>query len=135
MDLLASVTEGTAPLTVTFTGQGEDTGGNIAEYEFNFGDSSAGQPQLVKTSGNQASHTYHNPGTFIASLLVKDSRGVWHGGDQCKVNLTVRSKPQVLGAQVPPKKLPVTGAPALIALGVPAMVGAGAYLYRRFKLA
>ncbi len=133
VDLVASTTDGTIPLTVTFAGQGEDTGGNIQEYEFNFGDSSGGQSQTVKTTGNQASHTYHNAGTFIASLLVKDSRGSWQGGDQCKVNLTTKSKPTVLAAQAP-KKLPKAGADALQILLIPGLGGAGIYLYRRFKL-
>lgn len=131
VDLIASTSNGTEDLTVNFTGQGEDTGGNIAEYEFNFGDSSNGQNQVVKTNGNTASHTYFNSGTFNASLIVKDSRGVWQGGDQCKVNITVNAKPTVLSAQTP-TKLPRTGSEAAIV--IPALSAVGYYLYKRFKL-
>ena len=133
VDLVASTADATAPFSVTFTGSGEDTGGSIQEYEFNFGDTSNGQNQLAKTTSNQATHTYNNPGTFIASLLVRDSRGNWVGGngDDCRVQLTSRSQPTVLGATAP-KTLPKTGAEA--ALVIPTLGAAGYYLYRKFKL-
>ena len=133
LDLVASSTDGTAPFSITFTGTGEDTDGSIQEYEFNFGDTSNGQNQLTRTTSNQASHTYNNAGTFIASLLVKDSRGNWVGGngDDCKVQLTSHNQPTVLAAETP-KTLPKTGAEA--ALVIPTLGAAGYYLYRKFKL-
>lgn len=136
VDLDSSTGGGTTPLTVTFTGSGFDSAGSIQEYEFNFGDASDGQQQLVRTTSNQASHRYVNSGTFIASLLVKDSRGVWVGsGDTgCQLVLNVSAKPQVLGAKTPPR-LPKTGFEnALISFVLAPLAALGVYLYRRFRL-
>lgn len=136
VDLDASTLSGTVPLTITFTGSGFDSTGSIAEYEFNFGDSSGGQAQLVRTGSNQATHRYENAGEFNASLLVKDSRGVWVGsGDaDCKLSINVSAKPQVLGAKAPPE-LPKTGFEgALVPFVLAPLAGLGVYLFRRFRL-
>ncbi len=133
--MTASSTSGTAPLTVTFTGSGYDSNGNIEEYQFNFGDSSGGQQQILTTGSNQASHVYYNTGNFIANLIVKDSRGVWVGGGNCQLNINVNSKPTVLGATAPPV-LPKTGndASVFVAMAAIPTITLGIYLYKRFKL-
>lgn len=133
--LSASITSGTAPLTVTFIGYGSDSEGAIQEYEFNFGDSSGNQPQLVRQTSSTASHRYENPGQYIASLLVKDSRGNWVGSEQnCRININVYSQPQVLGATAP-SSLPPTGSHEL-SLGLfslfPLLIGS--FLRNKFKL-
>jgi hypothetical protein len=129
--LSASPTEGTATLTVKFTGSGFDKNGPILEYEFDFGDASGGQPQVWKQTGSEASHRYDNPGTYTASLKVKDQGGTWRDGSgDCKKTITVRTKPQVLSATLP-TELPSAGAAAFSFLS---LVPVGFYLYRRFKL-
>jgi uncharacterized repeat protein (TIGR01451 family) len=134
-NLVASVTSGTKPLTVTFTGSGNDSNGSIQQYQFNFGDSSEGQAQIITTSSNQVTHVYHNAGNFIANLIVKDSRGNWVGGGNCQLNINVNNPPTVLGTSVP-KTLPKTGSNDgiyLVVASIPTVIF-GIYLYRRFKL-
>jgi len=124
--LNASVTSGTAPLTVAFTGHGYDSRGNIVEYEFNFGDSSGSQPQLWRQAGNVAYHRYEVPGNFIASLLVKDTQGVWLGNnDTCEVNISVSAKPQVLGDAKLPPVLPKAGGMGWLGIGLAGAIGSG----------
>jgi hypothetical protein len=132
--LSASPTEGTAPLTVKFTGSGYDKNGDIKEYEFDFGDASDWQPQVWKTTDSEAGHRYMNPGTFTASLKVKDQDDQWrNGNDDCKKEIKVTSKPQVLAASAP-KGLPETGLPGMVLFG--SFVGGplGVAIYRRFRL-
>jgi glucose/arabinose dehydrogenase/PKD repeat protein len=66
----ANPTSGPAPLTVSFDGSGStDPDGDALTYEWDFGD---GTPHA---SGAKVSHTYTNPGTFTATLTVRDGRG------------------------------------------------------------
>jgi LPXTG-motif cell wall-anchored protein len=133
--LTASTTNGTAPLTINFTGSGSDSNGSIQQYQFNFGDNSNSQNQIVTTSNNNASHVYYNSGNYVANLLVQDSRGNWVGGGSCQLNITVNNKPAVLGATAPPV-LPNTGSNDgfyLTVAAIPAIIG-GIYMYRRFRL-
>jgi PKD repeat protein len=132
--LSASPTEGTAPLTVKFTGSGYDKNGDIKEYEFDFGDDSGFQPKVWKTTDSEAAHRYENPGTFVASLKVKDQGDQWRdGNDDCKKEIKVTDKPQVLAATAP-KGLPETGLPGMVLFG--SFVGGplGVVIYRRFRL-
>lgn len=134
-NLTASITSGTKPLTITFTGSGTDSAGSVQQYQFNFGDNSNGQDQIVTTSNNQASHVYYNSGNFTANLLVKDSRGSWVGGGNCSLNINVSNPPTVLGTSAP-TVLPKTGNNDVIYLfiaSIPTIIG-GIYLYRKFKL-
>ena len=132
--LSASPSEGTAPLTVVFTGSGFDKNGPILEYEFDYGDASGGQPQVWRQEGSQASHRYEHPGKYIASLKVKDQGGTWRdGNDDCRVEINVRSQPQILAAAAS-TELPKTGTSALVGGGLLALTSAGAFLYRRFRL-
>ncbi len=130
--LSASPSDGTAPLTVKFTGSGFDKNGEIKEYEFDFGDASGFQPQVWKQESSEAAHRYENPGSYVASLKVKDQAGIWRdGNDDCKVRIEVYDEPKVLG-DTTPTQLPETGVG--IFLGVVAMGAWGLYLYRRFRL-
>jgi PKD repeat protein len=73
--LTATPTSGPAPLTVTFDGSGsfdQDLSDTIVRYTFDFGD---GTP-VVTQGAPMVQHTYANPGTFTATLVVTDSRGV-----------------------------------------------------------
>ena len=131
--LSASPTSGTAHLTVKFTGSGFDPNGPILEYEFDFGDASGGQPQIVTQTEAEAAHRYENDGTYVASVRVKDQGGRWRdGSDDCKKTIEVNGKPRVLAATI--TSLPKTGAPLGIIFGLSTLSGFGAYLYKRFKL-
>jgi PKD repeat protein len=57
---------GDAPLTVTFT---NDSLGNISHYAWDFN----GDGNIDSTSSNPPPYTYHQPGTYIASLTVSGS--------------------------------------------------------------
>lgn len=127
----ASPTEGSAPLTVHFTGSGFDKNGSILEYEFDFGDASGFQSQVWRQKESGAAHRYENAGTYIASLRVKDQGGTWrNGSDDCKVTIKVGSTPMVLSTSVP-DELPTAGASALFLTG---LIPLGYYLYKRFRI-
>jgi PKD repeat protein len=67
----AAPLSGVAPIAVSFSSAGSyDPDGNIASYEWSFGDGSA----AVAAAG--ATHTYANPGTYTASLKVTDNAGL-----------------------------------------------------------
>ncbi len=132
--LSVSPEEGTAPLTVKFTGSGFDKNGPILEYEFDFGDASSGQPQIWKQKESDAAHKYEYPGTYVASLKVKDQGGQWRDGSgDCKKTITVNSKPQVLGTTTG-SRLPETGIPSGLALGFLPLGLLGLFFYRHFKI-
>jgi len=60
-------------------------GGNIVNYEWDFGDS-------YKDSGKIVTHTYATPGNYIVTLNVTDSEGLW---DTESKPITVRTRPPV----------------------------------------
>jgi PKD repeat protein len=72
--LVASATEGDAPLTVQF--DATDSSGQIDTYNWDFGDGQTGNGQVV-------THTYTTPGPYQASLTV-----VGPGG-QAKASVTI----------------------------------------------
>lgn len=131
-DLEFEPEEGTAPLTVKFTGHADDPthGGQVQEYRFDFGDASDGQPQVVYQEGNVAYHRYQNPGEFNAELRIRDHANLWKTSGDCKVTVKVVNPPQVLGTSTA-EELPATGFPIVIFAG---LLPVGYYLYKRFKL-
>jgi len=134
VSLSASPSEGTAPLTVKFTGSGFDEDGDIKRYRFDFGDASDGQPQVWEQEGAEAGHRYQNPGTYTASLSVQDSRNNWRDGqNDCKKTIKVSGVPQVLGGSTV-KELPKTGSSIWTGLFLITFGASGLYLYKRFKL-
>jgi len=67
--LFATPTEGAAPLQVVFSSAGSsDAEGAITE-EYDFGDGSRGGP------GATVRHTYHDPGSYTVTLIVRDEEG------------------------------------------------------------
>jgi PKD repeat protein len=71
--LSASPTAGAAPLAVNFDASRSsdpDAGDSIASYTFDFGDRA-----VVTQSTPVVSHVYSVPGSYHATLVVKDSRG------------------------------------------------------------
>lgn len=88
-------TEGTAPLSITFTVNGSDTDGTIDKATFSFGD---GTVEDVITGGGigtttvnvQKSFTYNNAGSFTASALLTDNNnGVSSDSTSCATTITV----------------------------------------------
>ena len=72
--LQATPTTGIAPLTVSFSAAQSfdpDAGDRVKDYTFTFGD---GSPPIVQTTPTR-SHVYSAPGTYVASLTVKDTLG------------------------------------------------------------
>ncbi len=88
-------TDGTAPLSITFTATGNDTDGTISKVSFSFGD---GTVEDVTTGGGigtdtvnvQKSFTYNNANSFTASaLMTDDNGGVSSDSTSCAVTVTV----------------------------------------------
>lgn len=63
--------KGTVPLTVTFTGAGDDTDGTVVSYAWDFDDGSTSNDQ-------NPVHTFNNDGTYTVVLNVTDDDGA-HG--------------------------------------------------------
>lgn len=88
-------TDGTVPLSLTFTASGSDTDGTISKVTFSFGD---GTVEDVTTGGGigtdtvnvQKSFTYNNANSFTASALMTDDSGdVSSDSTSCAVTVTV----------------------------------------------
>jgi glucose/arabinose dehydrogenase len=81
-DLAASPTSGAAPLTVEFDGGGssDPDAGDTLTYLWDFGDG-----QTATGSSPTTSHTYTNPGTFTASLRVRDNHGATSAADAVQI--------------------------------------------------
>ena len=72
--LQATPTTGVAPLTVSLSGAQSfdpDPGDSITQYQFTFGD---GSPVVAQTTPT-ISHLYVAPGTYVATLRVRDAQG------------------------------------------------------------
>lgn len=70
-------TYGTAPLTVSFTGSGNDTDGYITSYYWNFSDGSTSTQQ-------NTSHTFTKIGIFNVTLMVTDNQ---EAIDTCSITI------------------------------------------------
>lgn len=136
----ASTVYGEAPLEVEFIAVGYDPRGVIAEYEFDFGDASGGQPQVVKQTASSAIHTYFNPGVYTAKVRIKDSGGSWRGGERCVKTITVIGEPEELSEEAEvtkedmPGQLPKTGGSLETLLLFAALYTWGVYFFKRFKV-
>jgi PKD repeat protein len=87
--LKASPANGTAPLTVTFSGAGVATGQTITNYLYDFGDSAS-------NSNNDVSviHSYATAGIYTATLRVKGSLGATTSViPNCSVTITTTPTP------------------------------------------
>ncbi|NQU45191.1 PKD domain-containing protein, partial [bacterium] len=71
----ASPTQGSTPLEVNFSGNGNDQDGYIVLYQWDFdGD---GQFDYSSTSGGNASHVYQTRGVFRPFFMVTDNDGLF----------------------------------------------------------
>ncbi|MEZ5243346.1 MAG: PKD domain-containing protein, partial [Microthrixaceae bacterium] len=85
----ADATSGVAPLSVTFSSAGSaDTDGTIADYEWDFGDSSP------VSHGDNPFHTYTDPGIYTATLTVTDDDGAT-AQDSVTVTVNANQAPTV----------------------------------------
>jgi uncharacterized repeat protein (TIGR01451 family) len=97
--LSASPTSGPEPLTVAFDASASsdrDAGDSVQSYTFRFGDGSTPVTQSTPTIG----HTYPNPGTYQASVVVRDSTG--QQSNPATVTITVASAADLAVAKTGP---------------------------------
>jgi hypothetical protein len=73
-EISASVTSGTAPLTVQFQATVTGGSGTYLTLRWDFGDGGVG-------TGLAISYTFEHPGTFLTTFTVNDSRGAGQRGE------------------------------------------------------
>ncbi|MDO8657927.1 MAG: cohesin domain-containing protein [Candidatus Levybacteria bacterium] len=103
---------GSAPLSITFTANGNDTDGTISKVTFDFGD---GPMQDVTQAGGigtntvsvQATHAYNNPGSFTARAILTDSNNGTSIPNACTQAITVEpATPPIGGGETPAPTAP-----------------------------
>ncbi|GEM_PF-5848243 len=83
---------GPAPLTVSFTGTGSDSNGEIVAFEFTFGDGARQTINKNVGSGGSAStsHAYEAGGNYTATIRVRNKTGNFsEASPLCKVAVSV----------------------------------------------
>jgi subtilase family serine protease len=86
-NIAATVSSGAAPVSITFSGAGstDSNGGSIDWYVMDFGD---GSPILFSNSAQIPPHVYSAPGTYTASLTVRNSGGVPSASASMPIHVT-----------------------------------------------
>jgi PKD repeat protein len=97
----ASATNGSAPLTVNFTGTVSGGDGGPYTYDWNFGDGTA------HSNLQNPSHTYASGGTFPVTFTATDGHA--NSGVDTHLSITVTSPPPVLTGVSPTKGSTVGG--------------------------
>lgn len=95
--LAADRTSGLAALTVNFDGSqssDQDTDETIASYTFDFGDGTA----AVSQAGATVQHVYQDPGEYVATLFVTDSRGAESDVAEQAITVVAPNPPPVANA-------------------------------------
>ena len=88
-------TNGLAPLTVAFTGNGStDPDGDALSYAWNFGDGTT-------ATGKDVSKTYAVNGTYFATLTVSDGRGGTNTSQSIRVDVGNRAPTGVIQTPAP----------------------------------
>ena len=87
----ARATRDRAPLTSRFRGEGSDSDGKIVEYSWDFGDG-------LRGVGSTVTHTYAEPGDYVATLYVLDDQGMT-GSSRTRVSV---GKDRFTAEQLPP---------------------------------
>ena len=93
---------GEVSLKVSFTGSGIDQDGKITAFEFSFGD---GEAKIVEKDAEESAshsldHTYSFPGTYWASVRLRDNNNVWSEiPESCKVKIEVKELTVGLGGE------------------------------------
>jgi hypothetical protein len=107
-------TTGTAPLSLTFTGNGSAPAGTIGKVTFTFGDGGTSEVTAGGGIGTasvnvQIAHTYNNPGTYQASVSIFDSNNLTsQSTPSCQQTITVTAASSTggTGGGVPNSDLP-----------------------------
>ena len=107
-------TEGTAPLSITFTTEGFDPDGIVSKITFNFGDGPA--QDLTETGGigeeasvsAQIGHTYSTDGEFTATATFIDDNNATSDPNFCSETISVGGGGAIATA-TPEPTLPATG--------------------------
>jgi PKD repeat protein/glucose/arabinose dehydrogenase/type 1 glutamine amidotransferase len=97
VELTAVPAAGTAPLQVAFTAAGSDPDGDALAYSWSFGDGTTGE-------GATASHSYAAPGTYTATVAVRDPDGATD-----TASVTIRVNPASGPSGDPPAVTRLTG--------------------------
>ncbi len=112
---------GTAPFSIAFTANGNDSDGTISKVTFDFGDGPV--TDVVQAGGigtnsvsTQVSHTYHNAGTYKATATLTDNKGgLSLASTSCTQTVTVSaSSGSLSGTPIPSSA--ITPSPTLIAV-------------------
>jgi PKD repeat protein/type 1 glutamine amidotransferase len=106
----ATPRSGTAPLRVTFTSSAVDPDGDQVSTVWDFGDG-------VKAGGASIAHTYTQPGTYTATVTVKDPGGLTDT-DSVTISVTTTSRSGPPQGSPPPAGGDVAGDSADQPLGV-----------------
>ena len=89
-EVSASITDGVAPLTVSFDSDGSfDPEAEPMTYLWNFGDGNT-------ATGTTALHTFTSPGRYAAELTVIDEQGA-HGRAQVLINVRSSASSTIVG--------------------------------------
>lgn len=88
------ITTGVAPFSITFTANGRDSDGTISKITFDFGDGPVQDITQANGIGSnsvsaQIAHTYQNPGTYKASVVLTDSNSATSNPTTCTQTITV----------------------------------------------
>ncbi len=89
----AAPKDGSAPLTVAFSGSGSDADGQIVKYEWDF--TSDGSYEYSSTSTASANHVYNSDGTYTATLRVTDDDGLT-GTDTVSITVSESGSPKAM---------------------------------------
>jgi len=120
----ADVTDGSAPLAITFTANGSDSDGSVDKITFDYGDGNTedvteGGGLGTDTVNTQVSHTYTDAGTYDASAVLTDSD--LNASEACSQTITVSTAEgsQVAEATPSSSPLPATGpGGAIVGVGI-----------------
>ena len=93
-DVQTNPSEGTSPLTVTFTARASDPNGDSLDYIWDFGD--GGEPV---GGGATITHAYEEPSYYPVQVFVSDGRG---GVDIAYTEVDVSSPPATINLDVTP---------------------------------
>ena len=120
-------TTGTPPFTITFNAIGNHPSGTISKVTFNFGDA---QIQDATQSGGlgtasvntQIAHTYNNAGTYTATAIFTDSKGITSNAGTCTQTITVKQTlaagPTTIPTLIPTREPIVSPGPGNVILGI-----------------
>lgn len=102
--LAANVTEGSAPLNVTFTAQASGGEGPLT-FAWSFGDNNS------SVGGSVQNYTYRSPGNYTASLVVQDALG-----DTANASVNISVLPTLQIGVVAPSSTPRSGQAVTLAV-------------------